>query len=217
MAIDLKTIQAQVNSFLETKLVPLGNKPKIAILAVSIVVPLVAFYFLVVSPKQQEIQALEGKRASLAKELVSIKAVAQQLDKHKAELAQTEAQFQEASLLLPQKQEIPSLLTNISGLGTKSGLEFLSFQPRAEVPQEFYAEIPVDIEVRGPYHNVGTFLYEISKLARIVSVTNIIMDKPTPTDEGEMLLSSRFTLVTYRFIEKSSEEKKEPPKKSKKS
>ena len=116
------------------------------------------------------------------------------------EKRQAEEKFAAVSVLLPQQKEIPSLLTNISGLGTSSGLDFLSFRPKGEVPVDFYAEIPVDIQVRGGYHNVGSFLDQISKLPRIVNVSDIKMGSPTRAGD-EMVLSTSFNLVTYRFIE----------------
>ncbi|HSR35702.1 MAG TPA: type 4a pilus biogenesis protein PilO [Desulfurivibrionaceae bacterium] len=97
------------------------------------------------------------------------------------------------------------------------GLEFLSFQPKAEVPKEFYAEIPVDIAVSGPYHSVGVFLDKISKLPRVVSVVNLSMGSPSQVGK-EMFLNSTFNLVTYRFIEQPAapakgKAKPTPPKK----
>ena len=91
-------------------------------------------------------------------------------------------------------------LTSISDLGKHSGLDFLSFAPKSEVVREFYADIPVDIKVRGPYHNVGVFLDRISKLPRIVAVSNLNMGTPKRV-AGEILLDTSFKLVTYRFIE----------------
>ena len=107
-----------------------------------------------------------------------------------------------ASVLLPQKKEIPALLTNISALGTNSGLNMARFSPRPERKKEFYAEIPVSLNIKGPYHNIGTFLYEVSKLDRIVSAINISLGSPK-MQRGEMLLSSSINLITYRFLDES--------------
>lgn len=129
-------------------------------------------------------------------------------------MAETKELFTQASSLLPQKQEIPSLLTSISDHGTNSGLDFLSFTPKKEIPREFYAEIPVDIKVRGPYHNVGVFLDKISKLPRIVNVDNINIGGPK-REAGEMMLNTGFKLVTYRFIEPAKDAGKKKSKKKK--
>ena len=113
----------------------------------------------------------------------------------------TKTLFDETAALLPKEKEIPSLLTNISALGRGSGLDFLTFKPGADVPKDFYSEIPVDIKVRGPYHNMGIFLDQVSKLDRIVTVSNITMGGPKK-EGAEMLLNSSCRLVTYRFTNK---------------
>ncbi len=200
MALDIKKIQADLENFLDNKVSRLEMKQKILIATATCIVPCMAFFFLAYSPKNNEIKTLETTKAGLEEEIRKVEATARELDKHKAEMLEIKKQFEAASLLLPGQQEIPSLLTNISGQATSSGLDVLSFKPLVEKPQQFYAEIPVDIAVQGSYHNVGVFLDKISKLPRIVAVNNINMASPKQTG-GEMILSSTFQLVTYRFIE----------------
>ena len=197
------------DSFLEKKVVPLDKRVIIAIFALVIILPIVAFYFLYYSDKEKEIKGLESQAATLRQEITLAKATAAKLDEHLAEMEETQRLFQEASVLLPQKKEIPSLLTNISALGTNSGLNMATFAPGGERIKEFYAEIPVSISVVGPYHNIGTFLYEISKLDRIISALNISLSA-SGVQRGEMMLGSGINLITYRFLEKSEMEAKNP-------
>jgi type IV pilus assembly protein PilO len=114
-------------------------------------------------------------------------------------MEETQRLFAEASILLPQKEEIPSLLTNISALGTNAGLSMAKFVPGGERRAEFYAQIPVSLSISGPYHNIGTFLYEVSKMNRIVSATNISLSGGR-MQAGEMVLGAGVSLVTYRFL-----------------
>ena len=123
---------------------------------------------------------------------------ARDLPKHEDELKKAQEVFDLTSVLLPKSQEIPLLLRNISDLGKQSGLDFLSFVPGVEIPKDFYAEIPIDIKIRGPYHNLGLFLDKISKLERIVSVNNIKTEK-VDLEGNEILLTSSCKLITYRF------------------
>jgi type IV pilus assembly protein PilO len=190
------------DSFLDKKVVPLDKKVIITIFALVIIVPIVAFYFLFYTEKTKEIKGLESREASLFKEITEAKAIAAKLEEHLAEMEETKRLFAEASVLLPQKKEIPSLLTNISALGTNSGLNMATFSPGGERRKEFYAEIPVSIKVNGPYHNIGTFLFEVSKLDRIVSAINISLGGGN-MQRGEMLLGSSINLITYRFLEES--------------
>ncbi len=204
---DINQLRKKVDAFLQSKVVPLDKKIKIAICAVACIVPVALYFFFGYSPNTKKIKQLKRETTSIEQKLAEVKARAADLDKYKEDMKQTAIKFQQASLLLPQTKEIPSLLTNISSLGTKSGLDMISFQPGGEVPKEFYAEIPVSISVRGPYHNVGNFLYQVSKLDRIVSVAEIGLDSPTMQD-GEMILRGRLSLVTYKFIENPVEDEK---------
>jgi type IV pilus assembly protein PilO len=135
---------------------------------------------------------------ALETRLRAVKKKAQNRERLQQELNEVMAVFEETSRLLPKEQEIPQLLKDISALGTNAGLDFLSFKPGADVPKDFYAEIPVSINVDGPYHSMGYFLDQVSKLDRIVSVDNIRMGGPKK-EAGEMILSSSCELMTYRF------------------
>ena len=123
-----KIIQA-FDSFIEKRIVPLDKKIIIAIFAVVIILPCVAFYFLHFSPKTQEIKSLENQEAQLRKEIAGAKARAAKLDEHLAEMEEVQRLFAEASVLLPQKKDVPGLLTNISALGTNAGLNLTRFSP----------------------------------------------------------------------------------------
>jgi type IV pilus assembly protein PilO len=114
-------------------------------------------------------------------------------------------EFKKALQLLPDKEEIPDLLSSISNIGANSGLEFLLFEPQNEIPRNFYAEIPLRIEVTGPFHNVASFFDQLSRLSRIVNVGNVQMTRrEAKSTEADLLTNC--TATTYKFIET------EPPK-----
>jgi type IV pilus assembly protein PilO len=188
-------------TFIDEKYIPLEKKLKITIAVILFLLPVVLFYFLWFQPKNEKSVQLTRQKDSLTAELHKAKAKAANRAKLKAELDATEVLFQETARLLPKEKEIPSLLTNISALGRGSGLDFLTFKPGNDVPKDFYSEIPVEIRVRGPYHNMGIFLDQVSKLDRIVTVSNITMGGPKK-EGSEMLLDSNCRLVTYRFTNK---------------
>ena len=140
------------------------------------------------------------------------------LPRFEKELAGLEEQFKDALNLLPNTREIPSLLTNISNLAGESGLEIMLFQPKAEVPENFYAQIPVEMKIIGQYHEVGLFFDRISKLPRIVNILDIAIDKKAPSKKGTdaRILNASFKAVTYKFIEAQKDQDAKGKKGSKK-
>lgn len=196
--------------FIDERYLPLDKKKRILILSTLIAIPSLLFIFLIYFPKTNEIHSLESKLKTSSEELKKVRIAARDLPKYQKELEDAQQEFETTSVLLPKGQEIPNLLRSISDLGKASGLDFLSFVPGAELPKDFYSEIPIDIKIKGPYHNLGAFLDKVSKLERIVTVNNIKTEK-TENEGSEILLSSSCRLLTYRF----TNVKLEPPKKKK--
>jgi type IV pilus assembly protein PilO len=134
---------------------------------------------------------------------------ASQLQKYKKEMKEAEDEFKIAMHALPERKEIPTLLSSVSQSGQDSGLEFLLFKPNPDRKVDFYAEIPVAIKVNGGYHNLALFFDRVSRLSRIVNIRDIeIQAAGRPGD-----LSAQCTAVTYRFLESELDSK--PAKKSK--
>ncbi len=204
---------SKLDTFVEEKYLPLKRDKKIIIAVLVFLLPLLLFYFLVYRPGNTKLTRLERDKKTLLAELDQAKGAAQRENAVKAEMEETRQRFEKAEVLLPKKKEIPALLRSISDLGKSAGLEFLSFKPVGETTKDFYAEIPVDISIRGPYHNMGYFLDKVSKLDRIVTVNNIKMGSPKQED-GEMLLNSTCRLVTYRFLSEEEIQEIEKQKKA---
>jgi len=164
-------------------------------------------------PQTESIEKLNKDLRSAQDKLARLKDVEKNLRVFKKQFKETELKFKEALKLLPDKEEIPTLLTSISNLGAQSGLEFILFQPQKEVPRNFYAEIPLKIEVSGPYHNVATFFDRVSRLSRIVNIGDVKMTemKAAKTQADSVILKTGCTATTYKFIEAS-----EKPEKGKK-
>jgi type IV pilus assembly protein PilO len=178
----------------------IGNLSKvhrILICITTFIVIIGSFVYFLYLPKLEILDQLNSDYKNLEQRLVSAKKRAAQINKYREEMKTAEAQYKIAMKVLPDKKEIPSLLTSISESGKNAGLEFLLFQPEAEINKDFYAEIPVSIKVAGNYHNVGLFFDNVSRLYRIVNIKDIVMTTPK---EGDMLNTS-CTAVTYRFVD----------------
>jgi len=148
-------------------------------------------------PKVKIIDKLKTEQETLETRVVRAKAKARQLKHFQDKLKKAQTEFKIAVKKLPEKKEIPSLLSNVSQSGHDSGLEFLLFEPKAERTKEFYAEIPVSIIVTGNYHKTALFFDKVTRLHRIVNIDDIKMT----TIKGSGELKTSCTAVTYKFLE----------------
>ena len=91
------------------------------------------------------------------------------------------------------------LLTDISNLGKTSGVEIKSFKRKDEVIHDFYAEVPIDIELEGEFHNIARFFDLMSRLPRIVNV-GALKVKVGTEDASQTMLRVEGTASTFRFL-----------------
>jgi len=169
-------------------------------LGIAVLIIGLAVWFLYL-PQWDKIEQLSDKLQKLEKQLVTAKKNAAELQKFQAKMQEAEAQFKLAMKALPEREEIPSLLTSISKSGQDVGLEFLLFEPKAENKKEFYAEIPVAMNIKGDYHNLAIFFDKVARLSRIVNIKSINMSRFK--DSGD--LNTTCMAVTYKFVEPAPE------------
>lgn len=155
------------------------------------------FVYFSYQPKVKKIDELKKEQETLKTRLVRARAKAKQLKHFQDKLKKAQTEFKIAVKKLPEKKEIPSLLSSVSRSGHDAGMEFLLFEPKAELTKEFYAEIPVSIIVTGNYHKTALFFDKVARLHRIVNIDDI---KMTAT-KGSGELKTLCTAVTYRFVE----------------
>jgi len=172
-----------------------------------------SFVYFSYLPKLKTQKILNTEIKKLEDKLTVARRNAKDLKKYQNRIKEAERKFKEVMLSLPEKEEIPSLISSISASGLESGLEFLLFQPKGEMRKEFYAEIPVSIQVTGNFHNVVLFFEKVARLSRIVNIRNIMISgaKGKSKTSADSKLSTSCMAVTYKFVEPVAK-KKSPAK-----
>lgn len=160
---------------------------------------LIAVWFSLISPTRDGIDSANAQKADLTGKRDAVRARASNRAAFEARLEDLAGKLKQALKELPNDREIPGLLSEIDGLARKSGLDVRKFQPLPEVQHEYYAEVPVQIVMDGGYHEVGIFFDRVSKMSRIVSVSDIDMGSPNLSGE-EVSLTVSGKVVTYRFL-----------------
>jgi type IV pilus assembly protein PilO len=194
--------------------VKLSLLKKILVLVGMVVVIVGAYGFLIFMPQREEIRNKKEELGKLETQVRELRIVHANMERFKAEAAKLKEELKIAIAQLPTSKEIPSLLANISSLGKESGLDFLLFRPAPEINREFYAEIPVEIRVRGTYVKVATFFDKVGKLPRIVNIAGVNMEGAKEIS-GKLEIMTSCTATTFKFIERK--EIPEPAKDQKES
>ncbi|MCF8024231.1 MAG: type 4a pilus biogenesis protein PilO [Desulfobacteraceae bacterium] len=185
----------------------IGQLTKLQRILISVgaaVVVIAIFGYFLYLPKLDRMAELRDEIETSQQKLERTKAKANAYDAVKKRYDDAREQFELVARALPDKEEIPSLLTGISQAGKASGLKFLLFEPQSESQKDFYSEIPVKMELTGGYHDLGVFFDRLARLSRIVNVKDFSIARSDNSPGG---LGIACTAVTYKFIEQPDNKK----------
>ena len=182
------------------KLAKLPKAARIAMIpAIAAIVVGVYGYFMYM-PARTQLATSQEQVLQLQRKLSEVRAVASNEEAIKEEIATLEQKLAVALRQLPDSKELPVLLTDVTSLGKNAGLEFKAFRPGTEITKAFYAEVPIDIEFTGEYHDIATFFDEVSRLPRIVNIGELSVDVARETTTTTWL-TVKGRATTFRFVD----------------
>jgi type IV pilus assembly protein PilO len=166
------------------------------ILIVCAIILFAGFWFLI----QGELETYgdaQKKEAALRETYMNKKGLAVNLPAYKLQMEEMEQTFGSLLRQLPNTTEVPDLLVDITQAGLGRGLEFTLFRPEKEQPKDFYAEMPISVEVRGNYHELAQFVSDVAALPRIVTFGDININATGKDNKLTMSAKAK----TYRYLE----------------
>lgn len=179
-------------------------------LALAVIVALavgIIGYLVLVSAPLSTLELAQREEQTLRSRYQSRHAMAANLAGYQTQLAQLRSDFDTMLGLLPNSNQTPGLLDDITLVGTSNGLTFQLLHWQPEVPRDFYAELPIQMEVTGQYHQFGQFLGDLAALPRLVTVHDFAIEK-TP-----LTLLFKLSAKTYKTeVASSSPQLAEPVK-----
>jgi type IV pilus assembly protein PilO len=178
-----------------------------SILFVCVVILAAGFWFLIQGELDQYGDARK-KEDELRETFVNKKGLAINLPAYKQQMEEMEQTFGSLLRQLPNTTEVPDLLVDITQAGLGRGLEFALFRPEKEQPKDFYAEMPISVEVRGGYHELAQFISDVAALPRIVTFGDITISSSAKDNKLTMSAKAK----TYRYLEEGKVAKQDKGK-----
>jgi type IV pilus assembly protein PilO len=166
-------------------------------------------------PERRALTQLTTQTSALRAELDTKRSKANARASAERELRDLAAELRRAEARLPDQREIADLLSSVAGSARGVGLDIVLFRQKPEVYHDFYADVPVEMAMRGTYHDVALFLDRVKRLDRIVNVSDMQLKKPRV--EGErVILEGSCTATTFRFLDEAERQRLQEQKKGSK-
>lgn len=132
-----------------------------------------AFWYFYESPVRDEMQVRQKQLDELKVEIAKGQNIARKLPEFRAQVAELETRLDGLRAVLPEQKDVGDLLRRIQTLATQSNLEIRGFKPQAIAQKTMHAEWPISLELEGTYHDLALFFDKISKVPRIINVSDL--------------------------------------------
>jgi type IV pilus assembly protein PilO len=174
---------------------PTGAKVGLLVLMLGLVTAL--YYFVFHMSLTDEIDQATSQHAQLENDLRAAQQRQEEYLRLTQELAAREARDRDNKRVLPEEAEIPAFLQDLNRLAELSGLGMSLVEPRPEEPGPSYTRIPVTLALRGKYHQVAKFFYNVSRLERAIGMEDLQLREPQVVGE-DVVLRINVRATTYR-------------------
>lgn len=148
------------------------------------------------SVQLEELQAKQEQEAKHKEDWLKKKKQAVNLEEYRRQLAEIDRSFGALLKQLPNKAEMGDMLVDINKAAQARGLLVELFKPGGEAAREFYAEVPITLNLTGSYHDIGAFTGDLAKLPRIVTLNDISL-----TTNPNSTLALKTTAKTFRYLD----------------
>ena len=91
------------------------------------------------------------------------------------QLAELKQQLEIEQRIVPDEKQVDGFIETMDAEAQKAGVELRRYSAKDTKSQQYYTEVPFDMELDGPYYSTLNFFDRVSKLERIVNISNLLV------------------------------------------
>ncbi|HYH01185.1 MAG TPA: type 4a pilus biogenesis protein PilO [Terriglobales bacterium] len=155
------------------KFTEMPRKAQLGIVAVLGLVASVALYFVVYKSMSDENRANEVKLQAKIAENNTLRPYEQKLPELNRTVDALKLQLENLQKIVPDEKEADQFMHAMQNEARRAGIEVRRYEAKPTTTREFYTEVPFDMELDGPYYAMLNFFDRVSKLERIINISNL--------------------------------------------
>jgi type IV pilus assembly protein PilO len=191
----------------DSSLARLPLMAKFGIGAGLLVLVAVAYFVVFYGDIASQIKAAQNRERQLYQELADARKAEFAYQKDLEELTDRQQRQRELNKILPAQTEYPAFLSSIQNVANVNGVNLTAWTPQEEVPEKFYARVPMKLEFVGRFHQIAKFFYGVGQLDRIINMENISMTDPA-VREDEVFVKVEALATAFRALDESQTDDK---------
>jgi type IV pilus assembly protein PilO len=190
---------------LSDSLAKLPLAAKIGVGAAVLALAGVAYYVVLYGELDSQIQAAKSREQQLSADLAEARKAEYAYQKDLAELTDRQQRQRELNKVLPVASEYPAFLSAVQNVANVAGVQLSAWTPSAEVSEQFYARVPMKLEIVGRFHQIAKFFHGVSQLDRVINLENVNLGKPELKGE-DVLVHAEVLATAFRAVADAKDE-----------
>src|SRR5579862_436523 len=134
-----------------------------------------ALYFTMFKSQNESNATAQHALEDKVKENNELESYRPKLKQMEQQLAELKQQLEIEQRIVPDEKQVDGFMTMLDAEAQKSGVWIRRFGAKDTKSQQYYTEVPFEIQIDGPYYSVLNFFDHVSKLERIVNVGGLLV------------------------------------------
>jgi type IV pilus assembly protein PilO len=168
-----------------------GLKQWVVLFAVAALVTVGLYYTVFKTKRDANAQAEKNLNVKL-RENAELESYRPKLKDMERQVANLKQQMEIESRIVPNEKEVDNFMRMLDAEALKTGVEIRRYTAKPVTTREYYAEVPFEMELDGSYYSVLSFFDHVSKLERIVNISNLLIASTKKPGEAK-------TKHTYQY------------------
>ena len=167
--------------------------------AVAVLLTAGAYWFFYYSDTSAKIEGAIRQKQALRDKFAQEQQAQSSYFADRDELTVREQRARELNKLLPPDSEEDAFLSSVQSASNAAGIDLKGYAPQEEIAQNFYAKVPMKLEMSGKFHQIAKFAFELGKVDRIINVENIELTDPKLVGD-EVILHARCLATAFHAL-----------------
>ena len=176
----------------------------LAFVAMVSAIIIIGYYFLFLTPVMAKLTSAFRESAKIQNMISKARLSINSMARMKREIEELRSREDFYGTKLPEEEEFPAVLENLSNMARNSGMKITKIMPRKDSPRPFeeavespiYRQQAILIDAQCGYHQLGTFIAELESAERFMKISDIKITrgKTNPKRHNVQLVVKTFIL-----------------------
>jgi len=134
-----------------------------------------ALYFTVFKSQSEKNNTAQHALEDKIRENNELESYRPKLKQMEQQLAELKQQLEIEQRIVPDEKQVDEFITMMDAEAQKAQVEVRRYASKDTSSKQYYTEVPFDMELDGRYYDVLNFFDRVSKLERIVNISNLLV------------------------------------------